>query len=580
MIHSFCLAAFSVLPVQGRTDLCRFAPKDCGLLVSVESRAFDARALHDFLSTLMRAPEGLPALLGPRARKRFEAALSFTKTWPDLAIGKALEDLARGGLLIGQAASRRASTTGTSKPDTFVILGFETRDQAHNAYEVFRTWLSLGKLLGKAGGQKILDSFVQSGKNLVFAERKLLRRSILDRMRGKTDLTKARLSDAFYSAHEGALLGVRLWLDFSRSLDKKNFAEMKNEPFASMLFAGLHDGLRKSGPLLFRADLDAGDEPRLSLALRLPGFSKGLNPGIRAVWDAGDAWLPAASENQILRFRIARDFSSFVKARQELLSARGEAELDKFLQGIEFGFQGSQAETVLLPDLMPGFSGMAALGNEENQVREGSLHYCLPQGLLAFGHRAGALASKAPAALRLFVIAGNANRKRNGKDLYRLRTEKGEGYSLSTAHIATRKDPRPLAASFEPGVASTKTSFYLSSSPSLLKEMFKNGERERITAADGSTLGNLLQVRGDKIALALLQNLDLARAQMVLRQGISYANAESRLRFLARLLDAAGRLDYRDGFSGEDLEARLIWSPKSQLFDPLFWNVKRRESVR
>ncbi len=578
MIPILCLAAVSFLPLQERTDVSRWAPPESQVLASVDSHDLDTRALHGFVSALLKTEEGLTTLLGPRATRSLQAALDFTKGWPDLPVGAVIQNLARGGILFGQVPSAEATAKGDGEPESFLILNFAKVDQAKQAADVLRTWLSLGERFGQ--GRELLESLVRDGSRLVYATQEGLRRGILDRIRGKQELSPARFSQSFFGGRGGSLLRLRLWADISQSLDEKNFESNKDEPLGAMLLAGLFDGIEAAGQYRFRADLAGGAEPRLSLRLDLPGFRKGLPPGALSVWTTGDSWLPASSEDQILRFRVARDFSALVKDRVALLSTRGQAELDKTLQGLEFGFQGAQAEKDILPDLAPGFSGLAVLGREENRVQEGPASYCLPQGLLAFGHKGMVLAKRVPSALRLFVVAGNSNRKRRGQDLYRVRSETQEGLALSVARIATRKKPRPLTASFEPCVASSESTLYVSSSPELCRSLFDAGEREPLPAAPGLTPGNFLEVQGSNLSLALLQNLDLARAQLVLRRGLSYARAEKRLRSIARLLAAAGRLSYHDGFRGEDLELALDWSPAPELFDASFWQPKRRESLR
>ena len=172
MIHSLCLAAFSFLAFPQSDhpdDLSRFAPSESALLIGVDSREFDSRKLHSLIAALAKDPLGLPALLGPRGASRLQAALAFTKAWPDLPVGRSIDKLAHGGLLFGQAVPPAAGAKGAADSGVFVMIRFGSEDDATAAAEVLRTWLSLAKLFGAAGGQKIVDSMEQAGSRIVIA---------------------------------------------------------------------------------------------------------------------------------------------------------------------------------------------------------------------------------------------------------------------------------------------------------------------------------------------------------------------------------------------------------------------------
>ncbi|MEZ5990319.1 MAG: hypothetical protein R3F30_14605 [Planctomycetota bacterium] len=522
-------------------DLSPLAPADSLAVAELRSPAFALRSLQA-LARRLEADDGpLADLVPERVRRRLELGLAWSDRWPELAVGRMLDRVAHEGLLVGLRP-------GDGGPRPFAILQLAEDAHAEEAASVLRSWTLAVRVCG--------------GRTCVLARTE----TELD---GLAEAVAAAAGPARFAGASGDaggdLVALRLWIGPAVLARTRDLPKLREDPGAAWFLCGLPEALRGSAGVVVEAGVDAGRG--LRLRARFAGFAKALPAEARSVWTGGEALWPAEVPGTVLRFRVARDLAALVEHRRSLLDDAGQPPLDRFLQGLEFGFQGARAEDELLADLRPSTTGLLALGAAEDRVEERGLSYRLPRGLLSYGHGGSLLAAQLPQALRVLVVAGNAGRQRKGQAPYRIEDAGDEALAMATARVQSGLEPRPFGEVLRPTVGSTGKRLYVASSPGLVRAVVAEGETVALPAEARCTPLDRLEVDGTALAEGLEQNRDLVATRFVLDRGDSYAEARKlvdRLAALGRLLPG---LAVWTGFDGDDLVLGLELETAPRLWD-------------
>ena len=259
-----------------------------------------------------------------------------------------------------------------------------------------------------------------------------------------------------------------------------------------------------------------------------------------------------------MHFASRRNFAALVRHRRVLAGARCQRDLDGFLSQLELSFKGMPAETKVLPSVQPGLSlAIAELPGREAGPVPGLV---LPSFAFGFAVSDPRVRSATDAALRFLTIAGNEQRKREGKTIRRLRSARHDERRVTISELARVRGGRPIGVEAEIDIclARSDPELWLATQPGHIAAMHEIRKRTQARPWPDDLLDEL-HVDFAVLARMLPKIETYATRTLLLQQGVAPQLARQALGETERILSRLGRLHVTHSLRGQDLVWELDW---------------------